>query len=106
MAVILDDDIKALYDSPDATICVKAQLLQLQANRDFQAKTLGIGSESQFARDYRHAIYQVCLEKACDLRRQQMSTSTSSAVEDDIIADIDRLADRLYGNALAKFSAL
>lgn len=102
----LDDDIRALYDSEDATISNKAQLLNLQANRDFQSATLAIGSQEAFDGDFKRSLYVSCLEKACDLRRQQMSTATSAATEDDVIGDIDRITKRLYAQTIAGLKAL
>lgn len=102
----LDADIKELYESEDATIGNKAQLLNLQANRDFQSATLAIGSQDAFDNDFKRSLYVSCFERACDLRRQQMSTTTTEKTEDDIIGDIDRIAMRLYNNAKAKIAAL
>jgi hypothetical protein len=102
----MDADLQAMFDNPEANIGNKLFCIQLQGFRDFQAGIAAAGSEENFDADFKRTLYTTCLEKACDLRRQSMSTSTTLATEDDIINDIGRIATRLYDQALAKASAL
>lgn len=102
----LDEDIKELYESEGATISSKAQLLILQANRDFQRATLAVGSQDNFDRDLKRSLYVSCFEKACDLRRQQMSTTTTITTQDKIISDVFVITQKLYDQALTGLLAI
>ena len=74
--------------------------------RDFQSGIMSVGTEANFAADLKKNLYITCMEKACDLRRQQMSTTTTAATESDIIADIDRITDRLYSQVVSKIASI
>lgn len=102
----MDADLKSLYDSPDANVGNKLFCIQLQMFRDFQSGIMSVGTEANFANDLKKELYVKCMEKACDLRRQQMSTTTSVATEDDIIADIDRITNRLYSQMIVKITGI
>lgn len=102
----LDDDLQALFDSEDATICSKISVYQTQAQRNELARVAEATSEENMASDIRQQAYMTAFAKACDLRRQQMSTATSTATEDDIINDIDRITKRLYAQAIIGLTAL
>lgn len=102
----MDADLKALYDNPESNIGNKLFCIQLQSFRDFQAGVTSVGTEENFAADLKKELYLLCMEKACDLRRQQMSTSTTPATEDDILGDIDRITDRLYSQMTIKLASV
>jgi len=104
--MVLDEDIKQLYESEGVTFSNKAQLLNLQANRDFQRATLAVGSQANFDHDLKRSLYVSCFEKACDLRRQQMSTTTTITTQDKIIADVFVITKKLYDQALAGLLAV
>lgn len=101
----LDADLQALHDNEQSKVNDKVYCLQMQAIRDYNNSLLRIGTEENFEVDYRKELYLKCLEKACDLRKQAMSTATTPTTEDKIVSDVARITEKLFDVAQAGLSA-
>ncbi len=101
----MDADLQALADGEPSNTSLLVDLLRLQVCREEQRRLASIGNAAwspyELAREEAITLYRMCFVKACDIRRQSMTTSTTKATEDDIISDIGRIATSLYGLAVA-----
>lgn len=101
----MDTDLQAIVATAPTDQRLLLDVLRLQVCRDEQRRLTAVGdaawSPYELAKEDAVGLYRLCFDKACDLRRQAMSTSTTKATEDDILADISRIATSLYDLAVA-----
>jgi len=99
----MDTDLQAIVATAPTDQRLLLDALRLQICRDEQRRLTAVGDAAwapyELAKEDAVGLYRLCFDKACDLRRQSMSTSTTKATEDDIIADIGRIAASLYSLA-------
>ena len=91
----LDEDLQALFDDEAATVSNKLTAYQAQAQRNELKRIAEATTEENMALEIRQQAYMTSFAEACELRRQNMSTATTAATEDDIIKDL--LNDALGG---------
>ena len=101
----MDADLQAIVATAPEDQRLLLDVLRLQVCRDEQRRLMSIGNAVwapyELAKEDAVGLYRICFQKACDLRRQNMSTATTQATTDDILSDISRIAASLYDLAVA-----